>query len=361
MTEVLPTYHIIGGGLSGLMCAKFLKMHNPKVKVALYEASSQIGGKLSSYYYPPWMMNLDNATHMILSSQKIMRQFVHDDEWHKSVLFAQMPEVNLSVSPEENQEVLLKSLCRGSIENISPKLRNSLQRFYFSSKKTMPKFYTTCGNLNTRIVNLLAPFADVITYDCELKKMQVMKGRVYGLLFNQGRIKLGKNDRVILALDNAETSALLALPKLQSTSSLSVNYYTSQTIFFPHGASFIGLQGGIADWIVVNPNLITAFIYDYCQEFSTYDKLALKIWSEIAQIRGVNSGFTPSYKVNVFTDTGIKIDDANNALRPDNALSKYDNVFICGDWTMKDYPCCMETAALSAQRAVRAAYKAKLK
>lgn len=121
----------------------------------------------------------------------------------------------------------------------------------------------------------------------------------------------------------------------------------------------MGIEGGVVDWLMVAPNLITAFVYNYCQEFSTYDKLALKVWGEIAQIRGVNSGFVPSYRVNVFDNAGIQISDENNTLRPQSADTKYDNLFICGDWTMKDYPCCMETAALSAQRAVKSALKAK--
>ena len=42
----------------------------------------------------------------------------------------------------------------------------------------------------------------------------------------------------------------------------------------------------------------------------------------------------------------------NNLQRPQNALTEYPNVFIAGDWTMKDHPCCMETAVKSAKRAV---------
>ena len=179
--------------------------------------------------------------------------------------------------------------------------------------------------------------------------------------FNQGRIKLQSGDKIIMALDNQQAARFLALPQLETTRALSITYYTSQTIFLPHEASFVGIQGGSADWLTITPNLITAFVYDYCQEFSTYDKLALKVWEEISQIRGVNSGFAPSYKVDVFDHAGVRMNDANNALRPDNASSKYSNVFICGDWSMKDYPCCMETAALSAQRAAHLAIKTKVK
>ena len=357
MTEILPTYHIIGSGLAGLMCAKYLKTSNNKLKVAVYETSLKAGGMLNSCFYSPWMMSLDNAPRIILNTQKNMSRFVHENEWAKKLLFTDFPEGNLSSEIKENEDILLKMFCRGNIDNMSIKLRQYMLRFCHSGKNNNLRFYTTCGELNTRITNLLTPYADVITYDCELKSLQKRSDHVYGLRFNQGYIKLAKNDRVILALDNQYTSSLLGLPNLETTSCLCVSYYTSQTIFLPEGTYFLGIRGGTADLITVTPNLITAFVYDYCQEFSTYDKIALKIWSEIAQIRKVNAGFVPSYKVNVFNNVGIKISDENNLLRPDDAQSQYDNVFICGDWTMKNYPCCMETATLSALRAVKAALK----
>ena len=46
----------------------------------------------------------------------------------------------------------------------------------------------------------------------------------------------------------------------------------------------------------------------------------------------------------------IKQDYKNNNLRPTSACTMYDNMFICGDWTMKNRPCCIETAIESAIR-----------
>ena len=87
--------------------------------------------------------------------------------------------------------------------------------------------------------------------------------------------------------------------------------------------------------------------------------VAIKIWKEIDALRGVDSAFMPEYKISRYQKATIKQDTANNLLRPQNALTEFSNVFIAGDWTMKNYPCCMEIAVKSAQRAVKTALKSK--
>jgi len=121
--------------------------------------------------------------------------------------------------------------------------------------------------------------------------------------------------------------------------------------------SFVGLKNGVADWIATSPNLITAQVSDYHPQFNTSDKLALHLWDEISRIRGVNSAFMPSYRMNINNQATIKLNNQNNSLRPDNATTQYNNIFICGDWTMKNYPCTMETAVVSSKRAVETMLK----
>ena len=87
------------------------------------------------------------------------------------------------------------------------------------------------------------------------------------------------------------------------------------------------------------------------------DGLARKIWKQLGKLRGVNSGFVPPFKVINHKIATIRQDAANNNKRPKNAKTVYPNVFIAGDWTMKNYPCSLETAILSAKRAVKTARK----
>ena len=114
----------------------------------------------------------------------------------------------------------------------------------------------------------------------------------------------------------------------------------------------------MADWLFVNDNLLSAVISDYTGDRNDLSDLAIKVWTEIDKIRGVNSAFVPPYKVLCHKNATIRQNEANNRCRPKNALTEYPNVFIAGDWTMKDCPCCMETAVKSAKRAVKTAFRA---
>ena len=43
------TYHILGAGVAGLMCARFIKKKDKEANVVLYEASNHLGGRCFSY------------------------------------------------------------------------------------------------------------------------------------------------------------------------------------------------------------------------------------------------------------------------------------------------------------------------
>jgi thioredoxin reductase len=108
----------------------------------------------------------------------------------------------------------------------------------------------------------------------------------------------------------------------------------------------------------VSNGTITAVISDYKDDIK-HEELARKIWKEIDALRGIDSAFMPEYRIAHYQKATIKQDQKNNLLRPKNAVTEYSNVFIAGDWTMQNYPCCMEVAVQSAKRAVKTALKSK--
>src|SRR6185295_16003970 len=57
--------HIIGAGLAGLSAAARLAAKG--VRVAVYEATSQAGGRCRSYHDPQLDMTIDNGNHLVLS------------------------------------------------------------------------------------------------------------------------------------------------------------------------------------------------------------------------------------------------------------------------------------------------------
>lgn len=348
-----PVCHIIGGGISGAACAYFLKMMNPDIYSVIYEAKEFLGGRSYSQYDDEWKMYLNNSAHVVLSSDKFMRKFVQDDEWRQNIFFLNMANMNGNTSIADNMDIITKKICNLKNEQVADRINKFIEKTFKLPKFKSPHFYSFNNDLNQRVINVLAAYADEVHCSCKLTKIIFRSDRVNTLCFGNRKVKLDKDDKVIVAVDNVTSAELLGFPKLEQTSSVSISYYTSQTVFLPQGVSFVGIKGGVTDWITTSSNVITAQICDYDSQFATLDKLAIHVWGEVSQVRGVNSAFMPSYRVELNKNMSIKMDEKNNNLRPDNAKTKYSNVFICGDWTMKNYPCTLETAVMSGRRAVK--------
>ena len=178
-------------------------------------------------------------------------------------------------------------------------------------------------------------------------------------VLKKNSVELGPEDKVILALDNKHYANLIGQKELPHNCIINISYYTSEKIYLPKSASFIGIINGTADWIFVNNNILSVTISDANAQNVPLPELARKVWQEIDVLRGVNSAFVPPFKAFKHKYATIAQDEETNSLRPYNALSEYPNVFIAGDWTIKNYPCCLETALLSAKRAVKAIIKSK--
>ena len=91
--------------------------------------------------------------------------------------------------------------------------------------------------------------------------------------------------------------------------------------------------------------------YQQCGQYRFRNgELARQVWQEICAIRGREAAFMPDYKVLRHKRATIKQDKSNNAKRPQTAQTRWENLQLCGDWTVKDSPCCLETAIRSALR-----------
>lgn len=352
------TYHIIGGGIAGLSCAWLLKEKRPDIRSVIYEAGDRLGGRAYSYSDKALSRVLDNSVHAVVGANSFMSRFIQKDEWHKAPLFFDLNSGKLDKSLYANQDLLLKSFCNTSAQNVAPKIKQNILRSFFPFTPSKRKVWFSEQNISQRIINILAGYADEIRLKHKLHKIVSQFGMAAQLDFLSEQIDIGARDKVILALDNLSCSKILQTISLEHSSIVNIIYQTSQTLFLPQGASFIGVRGGSFDWLFSNSNLLTAVVSDYTSEGENLSHLVMKIWKEIDKIRGINSAFVPAFKAICTKNATIKQDIINNSHRPDHAFSQYPNVFIAGDWTMKDYPCCMETAFNSAKRAIKTALAA---
>ncbi len=352
------TCHIIGGGISGLFCAWYIKKINHNIKTVVYEASSKLGGKLCGVENTQENNKcLNTPIHLIRKSDRIVSSFIKKDEWKKLHCYINVREDEISNNKQTNREKELKCLYNTEYDKLSEKFKKKGLFDKFLSDKV----WFSAKNLNYRFVNVLSAYVDEIKYNHVLKFIKFHQGNAQSLLFGKFSIDISPDDVVILAIDNKNCADILNIPKLQTNSMAVVNYQTSQTIFLPKGVSYLTLIDSISDRIFVDDNIITALIYDYDTTKINEHDLAIKVWLEIDKLRGVNSAFLPPHSVNIYKDATIAATEENNQKRPIDAKTKYLNVFIAGDWTMKDKKCSFETSAQSAIRAVKSALKQNAK
>lgn len=356
MSKSITTYHIIGGGISGLSCAWFLK--DKKAKVVVYEEKKILGGRAYSYNDEKSNRRLDNAVHSIIGANKFMSSFINKDEWEYTKYFVDSLNYSVSTSLWKNRDILYKAFCNMPYNDISGKIKATILRLLFPYIKSKRKVWFSKQNLSQKIINVLASKADEIKLNSCLKNIKYDKDKATILDFGNYKVDLKENDKVILALNNYECAKFIPVNSIEYSSIVNITYFTSQTIFLPKGASFVAQKTGLADFVFVNDGTVTAVISAYDSAIKM-NELPIKIWKEIDALRGVDSAFLPDYKISYFPNATIKQDTTSNMLRPSNAKTQYSNVFIAGDWTMKDHPCCMETAVKSAKRAMMTAFKLK--
>lgn len=354
------TFHIIGGGISGLACAWILKNKHPEIRSVIYEASDCLGGRAYSYFDKTFAKILDNSLHVIIGANKFMSQFVKKEEWCRYCRFFDVKTGKVDNKIYADRDLVLKSICNTPSSDVAAPIKRNIIRSLFPFTSSRRKVWFSRGNLSQRIINILSGYADEIHLNHKLRKISSQFGLAAQLDFGARQVDIGSHDKVIIALDNLNCSKILPIIPLEHNQIINIIYQTSQTIFLPQGSSFIGVRGGSFDWLFSYDNLLSAVISNYSPSGENLSQLAMKIWGEIDKIRGVNSAFMPPFKAICVKNATIKQDDTTNSYRPDNALSKYPNVFIAGDWSMKDYPCCMETSVLSAKRAVNTALKINL-
>lgn len=170
------------------------------------------------------------------------------------------------------------------------------------------------------------------------------------LWFGRRKVNVKPQDRVVSALDSYHYGQLFESFRFDYHTIINIYFRTSMQITLPGGNNMLGLIGGTAQWLFSSPGLLAVTISNADHIRINDDMLARQVWGEICRIREREAAFMPDYKVLRHKRATIKQDRLNNSRRPDTAQTRWLNLQICGDWTMKNYPCCLETAIRSAYR-----------
>lgn len=350
MSDGVPTYHIIGAGIAGLSAAVYLQQKHPSAQIIVYEAASHPGGRAYSFIAPDWEMALDNATHVILGANRHSLKLCGKGFPAHQVRFYNLCSKTMSITKFACKNEISEAIFNTSFQDVSLRqwLKVLRQLFPFTPRQFKAGF--SHGNLNELLISPLAKQIKDIRYGWKLTGFTSEAKRITTLDFDSRKVEVLPEDKVISAMDSHSYCKIFKAEDFDYHSIINIYFHTSMQITLPKQQTMLGICGGLAQWLFTSPELLAVTISNADNIALENDELARQVWQEICAIRGREAAFMPDYKVLRHKRATIKQDKPNNAKRPQTAQTRWKNLQLCGDWTVKDSPCCLETAIRSALR-----------
>lgn len=345
------TYHIIGGGIAGLAAAKFIKEKNIKNKVVLYEATAKLGGRCYSFFDTKPDRTIDNATHVILGANKEVLSLMKQPDFSGQAKFFEKGTINGKFW--NYKDFILLSVFNTKPDDVPFPLIKKLLWKLFPFFPNRLKICYSKGDLTEKLIEPLSRYVDELKPGHKLLSFTAENGNISALTFNKGKVSVAPRDKIICALDAANYSRIFGGPKFEFNEITNIFYRTSTPLTLPGDSRFLAMPQNIADWVFICDDIAAVTISNSAGIKDKDDELARKIWLEIRALSGLKPAFLPAYRVLHHKRATIRQDEANNKLRPTSAQSGYKNMKLAGDWTMKNWPCCLEAAVISAKRAVK--------
>ena len=357
-------YHIIGGGIAGLTAAKYIKKRNPQAYVVLYDAAEQLGGRCFSYVDKKLGAKVDNATHALLRANTEARKIRGAGaRFSHSMFFYDLKSGKLYKRPWRFWRELIVAMCNTSPSIVSKRILLKIAAKIFPFVGAQQVYFSE-NDLSEYFINQHCQYIDEFKSGYIIKEIEHHKFRLNKLIFARQAVTVERGEKVILAIDALNARRVLGddVAEMEFSPIINVHFKTSTALTLPQLKHCIGVAGGVAQWVSVSGNIITATI-SYATEYMHIPAidLARQVWQDICRIRGVQPAFMPEFRVLKYPRATLLQTPENNALRPESCFTKYSNLFIAGDWTMKNWPCSIEAAARSGKRAATAATKASCK
>lgn len=351
----VQTIHILGGGIAGLACAYYAKQKSPQSRVILYEAAARPGGRAFSCRDKGWNIELDNAAHGILGANREVLRFYRGKENVRRIPFYDFADKKLSCNPFRFCRHILLSVFNTPAEKISARCLWRVASALFPFMPRQTRLFYSQNNLTPDLIASFLPYVDELKTGWKLQQA-VGEKQIEKLCFNRGEILVGKNDKIVSALDSRAYQRIFGGEVFDYNRIVNVFYRVSTRLWLPGEKGVLGLVNAKADWIFAGKNTLVVTISDFHGEIGDKTEFARRIWLEINALRNQTPFFLPDYRIRDYKYATIAQDKKNNAKRPQNCRTKYTNMVLAGDWTLKNYPCCLNGAVLSARRAVKALF-----
>ncbi len=402
--------HVIGGGLAGLSAA--LTASDAGRQVIVYEAGPACGGRCRSYYDRGLDCRLDNGNHLLLSGNRATFAMLdrigsrhtmrspptamfpfHDlatgQAWVLRPNAGRLPWWILSagrrvpgtsagdylalarlmrarpgatVRQAMPQGVLYRRLVEplaiaalntrpadGSAALLGAIMRETLARGGSACVPALPRDGWSESLADPAVAALRAAGQTVVT-GRRIAALAMEGGRVASLR-EAGRdaTALGAGDQVILAVPAERAVALVADLSTPNRYEAIVNLHYK--VAAPRNpAGFIGLIGGLAEWLFFKPGIVSVTISAANRLIDTSgDAVVRQVWSEICLATGL-SGAAPPVRLVREKRATFAATPEQHANRP-SCRTATENIFLAGDWTATGLPATIEGAIRSGRTA----------
>jgi hypothetical protein len=186
--------------------------------------------------------------------------------------------------------------------------------------------------------------------------------RATALDFGEDRVTLRPEDEVLLALPPWETARLLPAVPAPDRHAPILNLHYAHATDGP--VRFIGLLGGLAQWVLVRPEGVAITVSAADEPVSLSEEVAaVRIWPEVREA-ALRFGLPGDWPVAPPPARAVRERRATPrhglAPRPRPPRRPLANVALAGDWTMPDLPATIEAAVRSGEAAAEALMRAPL-
>jgi len=409
--------HVVGAGLAGLSAA--IALTQAGYRVTLSEAARQAGGRCRSYRDPKLGLTIDNGNHLVLSGNRAVHAYlatigarerlIGADEarfpyvdvrdgarWalHPNAgplpwwLFATTRRVP-GTKPADYLALarLLRAKPGQTIGDVlptrGPLWERLLDNFLVSAlntpaadgsaelagaivRETLAKGGGACRPMIAE-PTLAAAFVDpalawleahgtTVRLGRRLRALDLDHGRLDALDFADGREPVAPGEPVILAVPAWVAADLVPDLVVPDAHNAIVNAHFLRAP--PPGAAPItGIVGGTAEWVFAFPDrLSTTTSAADALLGEDREALARRLWADVVAVHG-GSPDLPVWQIVIEKRATFAATPAQDRRRPP-AQTRWDDLFLAGDWTKTGLPATIEGALRSGRTAATCALEA---
>ncbi|HXP77122.1 MAG TPA: hydroxysqualene dehydroxylase HpnE [Stellaceae bacterium] len=398
--------HVVGAGLAGLAAA--LRLAEARRTVVLHEASRQAGGRCRSYLDATLGCRIDNGNHLLIAGNTAAMAYldaigardtlIGPDEpaypfldvasgerwtlrpnagrvpwwvWSASrrvpgtsawdylrALRLKCARGDATVAAMLADDRLFRRLWQplavaalnteaeaGQARLLSRVIGESFGRGGAACRPLVPRDGLSESLVDPALARL-ATLGAAVRFGSRLRAIEQTTARITALDFDEGRVELGPNDAVVLAV-TAPVAARL-LPGLTVPDEFRAILNAHYKIAAPAAAPlFIGLIGGTAEWVFHKREVlsVTVSAADRLMDTSAED-LAQVLWRDVARAYDMPAEPLPPWQIVKERRATFAATPAQVVRRP-RTRTRSENLVLAGDWTDTGLPATIEGAIRS--------------